>query len=56
MPAKVQTEVNAAMAQHGIPFDLSQVRPENLEEMVETLGGLTLDVDNDKAKVRIFCE
>jgi hypothetical protein len=56
MPASARDQVNEAMARKGIPFDISQVKPENLEEMVEMLSELSLDVDHDRAKVRIFCE
>ncbi|HET6971275.1 MAG TPA: hypothetical protein VFH92_09120 [Phenylobacterium sp.] len=56
IPPKARDEVNAAMARQGIPFDVNQIRPENLEELVEQLGELTVDVDQDKTKVRIFCE
>lgn len=56
IPPQARDQVNAAMARQGVPFDLSQLRPENLEAMVEQLGELTVDVDNERAKVRIFCE
>jgi hypothetical protein len=56
IPPKAREEVNAAMAKQGIPFDVNQIRPENLEELVEQLSDLTVDVDQDKTKVRIFCE
>jgi hypothetical protein len=56
IPAHARDKVNAAMAKEGIPFDLNQLKPENLEELVEQLNDLTVDVDNERAKVRIFCE
>jgi hypothetical protein len=56
IPPKAREEVNAAMAKQGIPFDINQLRPENLEELVEQLADLTIDVDQEKTKVRIFCE
>ncbi len=56
IPPKAREEVNAAMARQGIPFDVNQIRPENLEELVEQLGELTVDVDQEHTKVRIFCE
>jgi hypothetical protein len=56
IPPKAREEVNAAMARQGIPFDVNQIRPENLEELVEQLGELTVDVDQERTKVRIFCE
>ena len=56
IPPKAREEVNAAMAKEGIPFDINQLKPENLEELVEHLSDLTVDVDQEKTKVRIFCE
>ena len=56
IPPKARDEVNAAMAREGIPFDINQLKPENLEELVEHLADLTVDVDQEKTKVRIFCE
>lgn len=56
IPAPAREQVNAAMRENGVPFDLNQIRPENLEELVDHLSELTVDVDQDKAKVRVFCE
>jgi hypothetical protein len=44
------------MRENGIPFDINQLKPENLEELVDQLGELTVDVDQERTKVRIFCE
>src|SRR4029077_20870311 len=35
IPAEARTHVNEAMREHGIGYDLSQLRPENLEELIE---------------------
>ena len=56
IPPRARDEVNAALAREGVPFDLSQIRPENLEELIEHLAGMTVDVDNRDAKVRVYCE
>ena len=56
IPPKARDEVNAAMREQGIPFDINQLKPENLEDLVEQLSDLTVDVDQEKTKVRIFCE
>ena len=43
-----------------MPFDLSQVKPENLDELIEQLHDLSVDVDTQekdgKVNVRVFCE
>ena len=40
----------------GVTINLAGLKPENLEEVVEGLSDMTVDVDDDKAKVRVFCE
>jgi len=56
IPPAARGKVNEAMAEYGVPFDLNQLKPENLEELIEQLDELTVDVDQDRTKVRIFCE
>ena len=60
IPAPALRRANDAMQEQGVPIDLSQIKPENLEELVEQLNDLTVDVDQKdagaKVKVRVFCE
>jgi hypothetical protein len=56
IPPRARDEVNAAMAREGIAFDINQLKPENLEELIEHLADMTVDVDNERAKVRVYCE
>ncbi|HZQ39194.1 MAG TPA: hypothetical protein VFA87_00320 [Rhizomicrobium sp.] len=56
IPNKAREQVNEALRKEGIPFDINEVTPDNLEELIEQLRDLSVDVDNEKAKVRVFCE
>ncbi|HEV8038641.1 MAG TPA: hypothetical protein VGP62_07245 [Bryobacteraceae bacterium] len=56
IPAQARDHVNSALHEHGVAFDLSQIKPENLEELVDQLDELTVDVDDKDVKVRVFCE
>jgi hypothetical protein len=56
IPPKARDEVNAAMARQGIPFDINQLKPENLDDLIEHLADFAVDVDSGDAKVRVFCE
>jgi hypothetical protein len=58
IPVQARDQVNDAMRQHHVPFDLSQIKPENLEELIEQLNDLTIDVDEShgQTKVKVFCE
>ncbi|HTD23934.1 MAG TPA: hypothetical protein VK738_14850 [Terriglobales bacterium] len=55
IPPQAREHVNDALRQKGIPFDVSQIKPENLEELIEQLHDLTIDVDG-QVKVAVFCE
>jgi len=60
IPVQALNRANQAMQEKGVPIDLTQIKPENLEELVEQLTELTVDVDQKEAgakvKVRVFCE
>ena len=56
IPASAREEVNNALRKEGIPFDINNLTPQNLEELIEQLRELTVDVNNDNTKVRVFCE
>ena len=56
IPASARAEVNNALRKEGIAFDINNVTPQNLEELSEQLRELTVDVDNENTKVRVFCE
>lgn len=60
LPAQALHRANDAIREQGVPIDLTQMKPENLEDLVEHLNDLTVDVDqkeaNTKVKVRVFCE
>jgi hypothetical protein len=56
IPPVARDEVNKAMREQGVPFDIGQMKPENLEDLIQQLDELTVDVDNEKTKVRVFCE
>jgi len=56
MPRTALAKVENAMRKNGFPMDLSQAKPENLDEMVDVLKDMTIDVDEDDAKVRILFE
>jgi hypothetical protein len=58
IPVQARDHVNDALRENGVPFDLSQIKAENLEEIVSQLDDLTVDIDkkNEKVKVKVFCE
>jgi hypothetical protein len=56
IPAEARDRVNMQLRCEGVPFDLNQITPDNLEELVEHLDNFTLDINEHNTKVRLFCE
>jgi DNA-binding transcriptional ArsR family regulator len=59
IPAQAHQQLDEAFSRHGVPLTLSQIKPENLEELIDHLEDLTVDVattDDGTTKVRVFCE
>jgi hypothetical protein len=58
MPPKARMQVNEALREKGVDFDLNRIKPENLDELIEQLQDMVIDIDQDKrrAKVKVFCE
>lgn len=56
VPVDVQGKVNEHLKEKGVNFDISNITPDNLEELLMHLNDLTVDVDSKEEKVRIFCE
>jgi polyhydroxyalkanoate synthesis regulator phasin len=56
IPAQALSQANAELSKSGVPVDLTQLKPEQLEALVEHLDELTVEVDQPEAKVHVFCE
>jgi len=60
IPPQARAQVDRALHEQGIPFDMSGINANNLEEIINQLEELTVDVDVDekdqKVKVKVFCE
>jgi SHOCT-like protein len=56
IPPSALGHANDELRRNGIPFDLSQLKPEQLEELIEHLDEMTIEVDQAEQKVRVFCE
>jgi hypothetical protein len=56
IPPQALDQANAKLNKSGVPFDLTQLKPEQLEALVEHLDEMTVEVDAPDATVRVFCE
>ena len=58
IPASAQDKVNAELRKNGMDIDITQIKPENINELIDQLQDLSIDVDqqDDDVKIRVFCE
>jgi hypothetical protein len=56
IPPQALTKVNAELNKSGVPIDLTELKPQHIEELIEQLDELNIDVDDPDAKVQVFCE
>lgn len=58
LPEDARDQMNEALREKGVDFDVNRFNAENLDEMLANLNDLSIDIDKKsrKAKVRIFCE
>lgn len=55
IPKHSQGKINAALKDRGIDINLTNMKPEDLDELILNLNDLQVDVDGNEV-VRVFCE
>ena len=56
IPAEAQEKINTSLADKGMSFNLNDIKPENLQEILTALEDLTVDIDDDDSTVKVFCK
>lgn len=56
IPPQALTKVNAELDRSGVPIDLTQLKPQQLEDLIEHLDEVSVDIDDPGATVKVFCE
>jgi len=56
IPAEASDQVNKALKEKGIDFDVRNLKPEELEELIEALHDLEVDIQDGKEKVHVYVE
>jgi hypothetical protein len=56
IPPEAYNEVDEKMKNRGIQFDLRNMKPENVEELVQALNDLEVDINGAREKVRVYTE
>jgi len=57
IPPQAQEKVNRVLREQGVDLDISTIKPENIEELIDGLQDLTVDIEErDDVKVKVFVE
>src|SRR2546423_1060189 len=56
IPPQALGRVNEELHKSGVPIDLTKLKPQDIEELIEQLSEMTIDVDQPDAKVQVFYE
>jgi hypothetical protein len=58
IPTSAQERVNEELRKQGMTFDVSQIKPENLNELIDHLQDVSVDItdEDDDVKIKIFAE
>ena len=58
MPPRAQTKVNDALREQGMDFDITKLKPENIDELIDELKDTSVDITQarEDVKIRIFSE
>lgn len=57
IPPQAMDQINSEMSEHGISIDFNNLKPEDIEELVDALREMEVNVVGDKGeRVRVYCE
>jgi Asp-tRNA(Asn)/Glu-tRNA(Gln) amidotransferase B subunit len=56
IPPRALTQINTQLDKSGVPIDLTQLKPQDIEELIEQLDDVTVDVIDSDSKIQVFCE
>jgi hypothetical protein len=56
IPPRALTRASEELDKAGYPIDLAELKPQQLEELVDALDELSFDMDDPGSKIRIWCE
>lgn len=57
IPPQAMEKINSSMAEQGLNFDLTSMKPEDLDALLEGLADMEVNVDSKNGdNVRVYCE
>jgi len=56
IPTKAMDQINDSMSEHGMSVDFSNLKPDDIDELVGTLREMEINVDAKNGdNVRVYC-
>jgi hypothetical protein len=56
IPPQAMDQINTSMSEHGMSIDFANLKPEDIDELVEALREMEVNVDSANGdKVRVYC-
>jgi hypothetical protein len=56
IPPQAMDQINESMSEHGMSIDFTNLKPEDIDELVEALREMEINVDSTNGdKVRVYC-
>jgi galactose-1-phosphate uridylyltransferase len=56
IPPEAYNQMDEKLKNRGLMFDLRNMKPENIEELIRSLNDLQVDIDGSAEKVRVYTE
>jgi hypothetical protein len=57
IPPLAYAKVNEKMSEHGMTFDLNNLKPADIEQLIESMGDLDVNINSANGDtVKVFCE
>ena len=56
LPEDAREKINGAFREKGLGMTLDDIQGDNIEVLIEALRDITIDVEADDKRVKIFCE
>ena len=55
IPKEAQDKINSSMSEKGINFDINNIAPENIQELMTALEEFSVDIDTEESTVKVYC-
>jgi len=56
IPKDARGKISEALSEKGVDFDLTNLDPKAVEELIEGLADMSVSVEGDGESVRVYCE